>query len=199
MDKELDVLFVFDGQVPEHKKDTHLARRKTFPTLNNMADKLLRTNDYDNHKKAWCIKIKLMETRNLSETLINFLEEKNLICIRAEYEADTLIAKKNFELNNCLIITEDTDFVAYGCNFCLFNFDGAGGFLFDRSKLNWPDLALFQSFCVLCGCDYFTQKKVGIKTARKICASKSSLDDFFKDKKEDWTKFIKALKIFVNP
>ena len=45
---------------------------------------------------------------------------------------------------------------------------------------------LFQKFCILCGCDYYKHKGVGIERAKKICQSAKTYNMW--EKKQDPNK-----------
>lgn len=86
-----------------------------------------------------------------------------------------------------MVITEDSDLLALGCQKVLFklNLDTGFGFeidLDDLPKCKDVDFTLFNHdkflyYCILSGCDYFKLKGVGIKTAYQAVKERNSYKD----------------------
>ena len=86
-----------------------------------------------------------------------------------------------------VVITEDSDLLALGCEKVLFklNLETNYGFEIDLSdlpKCKDVDFTLFSKdkflwYCILSGCDYFKLKGVGIKTAYSAIKERNSYKD----------------------
>jgi len=92
-----------------------------------------------------------------------------------------------------MVMTEDSDLLAYGCQTVLFKFENEGT-LDEINLKNLPDCRdynfkgfsqdSFLIFCILCGCDYFKLDRCGAKKAYQIARER-----------RDYKEIISFLKI----
>jgi exonuclease-1 len=136
---------------------------------------------------------KLIESIDINPKMaFNFIKElkrRNIEFFVAPYEADAqlaYLAKINYV---DLVITEDSDLLALGCEKVLFKLNLETGFGFEIDLKDLPkckdlDLTLFNHdkflyYCILSGCDYFKLKGVGTKTAYQAVKERNNYKDMF--------------------
>lgn len=111
----------------------------------------------------------------------------------APYEADAQLAYLEKINYVDMVMTEDSDLLAYGCQTVLFKFE-TEGFLDEISLKNIKECTTynfkgfsadsFLIFCILCGCDYFKLDRCGTKKAYQIARER-----------RDYKEIISFLKI----
>lgn len=212
------IYFVFDGKVPDYKKNEHDSRRIDFEEKRKRALTLLKSNDVSEKYNGRFLFVQTIETRTLTELIkAYFSKYDNVIYVDAEYEADTCLARLSLFGSAEIIITEDSDLIVYGCNKIIFKLNHKGeGKLFNRDtcyisyeskgfyvKISIIDFDNLIEFCVMCGCDYFEGfKGVGPVSSLKICLSSRRLEKYLelvsKNYPEEFKKFQNSVNIFRN-
>jgi exonuclease-1 len=181
-----EVLYlVFDGDVPDEKKSTHLERRSDFEKKKKLAQEYLKMNSPEFRAKGRTMLTQTIEVRELESITINTLSKINdkIKFIRSDYESDWKLARMFRDGVIDLVVTEDSDLIAYDCKRIIFKLDISSGecdlYLFDESfiirdtrkfsgKVFVKDFKLFKEFCVLSGTDYFKGVRgIGVVTAMK--------------------------------
>lgn len=115
---------------------------------------------------------------------IQELKKRNIEYFVAPYEADAQLAYLYKISYIDLVITEDSDLLAFGCEKVLFKLDmeSGNGIEIDLANLKHCkdfDFTLFNhdkflQFCILAGCDYFKLRGVGQKTAYQAVKERNS-------------------------
>jgi exonuclease-1 len=104
----------------------------------------------------------------------------------APYEADAQLAYLSKIKYVDIVMTEDSDLLAYGCEQVLFKYENEGYVdeisikkLPECKELNFTNFSheIFLSFCILCGCDYFKLEKCGAKKAYQIVKDKKDYNE----------------------
>lgn len=174
---------------------------------------LVKQGDYEKGLKKMVDSIDV--SPDIAYKLIEVLKQHNYKYIVAPYEADAQLAYLSRQNLVDIIITEDSDLLAFGAKKILYKLD----FI----KLNGIEICLdnikstintgfsyfthnmFLTTCVMAGCDYLPQiKGVGIKLAQKTISRnqtlKKALSELSMSNKQipdDYeTNFIKALLTF---
>ena len=126
-----------------------------------MAKDALSAGNYREARDCFqrCIDI----TPSMARELIVALQERNVDCIVAPYEADAQLAFLHKANYVDIVISEDSDLTLFGCDKIIFKLDLNGnGNLVDMAKLNTclgskADNFNFEKFrymCIMSGCDY---------------------------------------------
>lgn len=165
-------IVVFDGaKLP--MKLVEESREKTRNKLNEEAKALLLRNDNNSakYKKLQAFDI----SPEMAYEFIKILKEFNIEFFVAPYEADLQLAYLSKINYVDFVITEDSDLLALGCKCVLYKLDRNNNigeeYKYENIKLcKEYDFSMFNEdqflhFCMLCGCDYFKMKSVGIKNA----------------------------------
>lgn len=118
------------------------------------------------------------------KSVVAMLEEMSLPYVMAPFEADPQLSYLcNHNLVD-IVISEDSDLLAYGCEAVLFKLDNEGcGDLITYSAVfrepafqDWNTLQ-FQMFCCLLGCDYVPRiYGIGVKTAYSLICKCTTLE-----------------------
>lgn len=163
---------VFDGaKLP--MKLVEESREKTRNKLNEEAKALLLRNENNSakYKKLQAFDI----SPEMAYEFIKILKEFHIEFFVAPYEADLQLAYLSKINYVDFVITEDSDLLALGCKCVLYKLDRNNNigeeYKYENIKLCKDyDFTMFNEdqflqFCMLCGCDYFKMKNVGIKNA----------------------------------
>lgn len=202
LSKSFNLTFVFDGKTPDYKLKEHLKRRENNKYLLKLGKELIKNKETEFKGKE--LIVKTIETSSLVSKLKNFIEEMKLgTILQAEYEADLLLAKLSLNNEIDLIITEDSDLIAYGCNKILFKYKNDKGMLYHKEEslknTNFlTDWDLFKAFCVLCGCDYAKISGIALKKAEEICKSRDKYNEWINNGCENSKLLINnTIKLFT--
>lgn len=117
--------------------------------------------------------------------LIEELKVRNIKFIVAPYEADAQLAYLSRQGIVDIIITEDSDLLAFGAKKILYKLDFStfnGEEICLESIKDEPDTgfnsfthSMFLTTCIMAGCDYLDQiKGVGMKLAQKVISKNKS-------------------------
>lgn len=167
----LTPVVVFDGGPLPMKRAENQSRRKTKKQNFEKGRALLeqgKTQAADEHFQR-AVNI----TPDHAKDVIDALQRRRIEYIVAPYEADSQMAFLARKGIVDLVVTEDSDLLAYGCEDVLFKLDKAG-FVQQvslRQVLRAPAFAgftqaMFTEMCVLAGCDFLSSvPKIGIKRA----------------------------------
>ena len=188
---QITPIIIFDGDklpMKNTEEDKRETRRNYFLKA---SEDLLKLNN-----KAGAI-IKKIESFDVTpEFTFEFIKVLNIYKIEyyvAPYEADAQLAYLSYINYIDLVITEDSDLIAYGCNCVLYKLgsiknepaDVGEEILFENIKKSKEikfknfNQDKFLNFCILLGCDYFKINGVGQKLANE------ALDKF-----ENYNRFL---------
>ncbi|CAD8102762.1 unnamed protein product [Paramecium sonneborni] len=175
----ITVIMVFDGAKLPSKKCTEEEREKK---RNDNLQKHLEFKQQGEKEKAYQKLVESIDvTPQMASKLLEALRIRNIECIVAPYEADAQLAYLSLTEYVDVIITEDSDLIAYGAKKVLYKLDKFGyGEEIDYEVIqtcsdynfqNWHHQK-FLTFCILSGCDYLGSiNGIGIKRAYQIVAT----------------------------
>ena len=163
---------VFDGGPLPNKKEEEMARAVGRKEHREKARSLWgqgsRVASMEFYQRAVDI------TPDIANGLVQELHKRSIPCVVAPYEADAQCAYLAHQGIVDVVLTEDSDLLAYGCPHVVFKFDGVeadqikfGDLAYCRelSFVGW-DLFMFQQMCVMAGCDFVKALPgIGIKKA----------------------------------
>ncbi|KAL2622243.1 hypothetical protein R1flu_002448, partial [Riccia fluitans] len=169
-------LLVFDGGVLPMKMEQEEKRARS------RKENLLRAQEHErlgNHSAAYeCYQRAVDITPAVALRLIKVLQQEGVEYIVAPYEADAQMAY--LALNDLVqvVITEDSDLIAYGCPRILFKMDKSGNGeefqysdLVRNKDLNFTNFTkqMVLEMCILSGCDYLQSLPgMGLKKAHGL-------------------------------
>ncbi len=178
-------IIVFDGAPLPMKKEVEEGRAKQREESKREAQDLWREGDAKKARKVLARGIDV--TPEMAHHFIEVLKKKGVEYIVAPYEADAQMAYLYLNGTVSLVITEDSDLLAFGCGRVLFKLDtdGNGDEIDVHNLAKLTDLSpvegdkdAFLRACILGGCDYLDSiRGMGFKTALKYMAASSNLDD----------------------
>lgn len=172
----VEPLLVFDGgKLPAKAREESVREERRAAHL----EKARRHAKEGNHRAAMeCYQRAVDITPEIVANLARELEEVNVKYIVAPYEADAQMAYLLKKGLADVVITEDSDLLAYGCARVFFKMDKFGHgqeIVYENLPKNKAiDLSgftpqMFQEMCVLSGCDFLqTIPGVGPKTAYRL-------------------------------
>jgi exonuclease-1 len=177
------IIAVFDGIPLPCKAETNFKRSSSRSEQRQLA-KL--ADDRGDSKVAQAHYQRSVDiTFDMVHRLITALDTVGVHYMIAPYEADAQLAYLSQNNVVDLVITEDSDLIAYGCHTVLFKLDKDGnGTAIEKEHLRlsqplsfagWTD-DQFILFCCLAGCDYLPSlRNIGIKSAHKIVSAHKTL------------------------
>ncbi|EYC36416.1 hypothetical protein Y032_0898g2933 [Ancylostoma ceylanicum] len=172
LDLGCHVVMVFDGRPLPAKKNTNDERRQRRAENVKAAELLLsegKINEaVDKFKRATSITPEVVES-----TIEHFRTYKNVDVLVSPYESDAQLA---FLVNEGLadvVVTEDSDLIAFGCEKIAFKWNSETGECTIYEKKELPrcfsgvmssqfDFTKFRRICILSGCDYLQAGLPGI-------------------------------------
>lgn len=175
---------VFDGAPLPMKQKVEENRAKMREDSKKEAEDLWREGDSRKAQKVLARGIDV--TPEMAHQFIRILKKKNVEYVVAPYEADAQLAFLYLTSYVSLVITEDSDLLAFGCRRALYKLDGNGY----GDEVNLDDLKELGEFsllgpehdnflrtCILAGCDYLKSiKGVGFKKALKYSLAGTDID-----------------------
>lgn len=195
---------IFDGDQLPLKEHTLNIRRERKQKAREGVMEALKRNDISRAKELMkqCINV----TKEMVNCVIEELIKENIEFIISPYETDAqLTYLQNIGFIDS-IITEDSDFIVYGCSSVLYKFDGEFVALYEQEMLKKVKDKFFyeniQKIAIMSGCDYLEGiKGLGVITAHKILKKVGceGLLNFLKQKNLDESFLIKienAMKAF---
>ncbi|OAE29750.1 hypothetical protein AXG93_3884s1460 [Marchantia polymorpha subsp. ruderalis] len=169
-------VLVFDGGVLPMKMDQEQIRARS------RKENLQRAQEHErsgNHTAAFqCYQKAVDITPVIALSLIKVLQQEGVEYIVAPYEADAQMAY--LALNDLVqvVITEDSDLIAYGCPRVLFKMDKSGhgeefqySDLVRNKDLNFTNFTkqMVLEMCIMSGCDYLPSLPgMGVKRAHGL-------------------------------
>ena len=171
---------VFDGAPLPAKQAVNEARHQA---RTRAADQLRRDHDAGrtSETNAWMQAVTI--TPELSRQLQLALRAEQIVFVQAPYEADAQLARLALTRYVAVVVSKDSELLAYGCPRVLQRMDRGGwGVLITDEQLraarheqtgqpllsNWSH-ALFRDMCILAGCDYLPNlSRLGIATANRL-------------------------------
>lgn len=191
----IDLLLVFDGdQLPSKLSIEKTREANREKCIKEAQEYLANGNRYAaNNLFARGIDV----TPEMAHAVIKMAREKGIECIVAPYEADSQLAYLSKIGYVDVVVTVDSDLLAFGAKRVLFKMDndfhGEEICLADlpqNTQMNFKGWThdMFLTCCILAGCDYLENLKyVGFKKVQGQMASvkcpKSVLNSLIKDKK----------------
>ncbi|KAL7466777.1 hypothetical protein ACHAXS_007063 [Conticribra weissflogii] len=174
----LEILLVIDGDSLPSKKEENEQRRAERDKAFEKA--VAAENAGDNRAARRFYAQSCSITYSIRYELIKACKEASISFLVAPYEADAQMARLSHTNMVDLVITEDSDILAYGCPRALFkiDFDTSQGQEIQLMKdigendtlpfKNWTH-DMFVFMCIISGCDYCNGVPgIGIKLAHKI-------------------------------
>ncbi|GMS87238.1 hypothetical protein PENTCL1PPCAC_9413, partial [Pristionchus entomophagus] len=180
------VIMVFDGRPLPAKKDTNAERSAKRKENMRQGEILLSQGRVEEAGSLFRQSTSI--TREVVETTIQHFRKSNLVdIIVAPYESDAQLAFLTREKLADVVVTEDSDLIAFGCEKIIFKWDVSGPCsIYERELLpkcfsgkmaSEFDFTTFRRVCILSGCDY-TQglKGVGLSKALQFFLKTSKTD-----------------------
>jgi exonuclease 1 len=172
-------IIIFDGARLPSKDITEVKRASSRKTNLAKAVSLLRAAKTTEANKYFQKAVNI--TPEITQMLIRRLRLDGIDFVVAPYEADAQLAYMFIQGELDAIITEDSDLLVFGCRRVLFKLDNGGcGQEIDLDHLahvselrftNWTH-DMFQSMCILSGCDYLTSiPGLGLKRAHALIST----------------------------
>ncbi len=178
-------MVVFDGQRLPMKREVEDARDKARVLHRAEGDKLWKEGDADLAVRKYAEAIDI--SSRMAREFIQVLRQRRVEFIVAPYEADAQMAYLFREGLVSLVMTEDSDLLAFGCSRVLYKLDNEGygeeidlRNLAEAKELDFSrfDQDKFLRTCILSGCDYLPSiKGIGFKKAHKYMAELGNLDE----------------------
>ena len=174
----IQVLLVIDGDALPSKKEENAHRREDRENAFEKALAAEKAGDSRAARRFYAMSCSV--THQIRYLLIQACKQDRIQYLVAPYEADAQMARLAHTGVVDLVITEDSDILAYGCPRALFkisfdSYDGQEiqlmrdlGLCKDLSFTNWTH-DMFVFMCILSGCDYSKGVSgIGIKLAHKL-------------------------------
>eukprot|EP00826_Nyctotherus_ovalis_P057537 TRINITY_DN7874_c0_g3_i1.p1 TRINITY_DN7874_c0_g3~~TRINITY_DN7874_c0_g3_i1.p1 ORF type:complete len:434 (+),score=129.23 TRINITY_DN7874_c0_g3_i1:48-1304(+) len=176
---------VFDGGKLPMKCNVERARDKVRSQNKTEGDRLWKSGQADLAVRKYSEAIDI--TYEIAYELMVALRRRCIEYVVAPYEADAQMAYLYRTKYVSLVITEDSDLLAYGCDKVLFKLDGEGyGEEIDLANLEKAIELDFTGFskdmllqmCILSGCDYLNPVKgISFKRAHDYIAKYKTIDE----------------------
>ncbi|KAK6741504.1 hypothetical protein RB195_009390 [Necator americanus] len=172
LDVGCHVIMVFDGRPLPAKKNTNDERRQRRADNVKAAELLLSEGKVseaaDKFRRATSITSEIVES-----TIEHFRTYKNVDILVSPYESDAQLAFLVNEGFADVVITEDSDLIAFGCEKIAFKWSWETGECTIYEKKELPrcfsgamssqfDFTKFRRICILSGCDYLQAGLPGI-------------------------------------
>lgn len=176
LDSQVTPILIFDGAKLVMKGNTEDERERNREEHKKKAEEYLKQGNSVMAHKMFASAVDI--TPELAHAFVEAAKSLNVEYYVAPYEADAQLAFMYFSGRAQVIITEDSDLLAFGVKRCFFKMDKFGfGFevnldeLAEVQELNFrmftPDMLLVT--CILSGCDYLESiKGIGFKKAHKL-------------------------------
>ena len=177
------LVMVFDGADMPLKRETNVSRRAKRVAARTRANVLSTQGREKEARTEYMTSLDI--THEIAHSLIRVLREKKIECITAPYEADAQLAYLARTNYIDVVVTEDSDLLAYLTPRVIYKLDHKGsGVLIDSSKLantreiqlrNFDADMMLTNF-IMAGCDYTPSLHgVGIKKANKLVGEHKSI------------------------
>jgi exonuclease-1 len=177
---DCQVLLVFDGEHWTPKNETRVKRSNLREYNKEKGEKLLKQGHVVQALKYF--KRCHVVTPDIVQTIIKAVENKpDVEVIVAPYEADAQLAYLAKKGLAHVVVTEDSDLIAHGCEFVLFKLKLSGRcVIYEKSRLELSiEFSRFRQVCILTGCDYLPGglKGYGLKKALQLLTSERDVKD----------------------
>jgi len=201
----IKLIFVFEGRIPDAKKET-IAKRVEI--RNKQTEKIKNLIMESMEHEEFIDDSELTEYSELPEQIPETIKEKveklrkNIIIVNSEHSNETieLLIRRSIKYIRApgeaeeycaflstrgivdYVLTEDTDSLTFGAKKVLFNNKG-NNYLLCELDIVLKELNLSQDefidFCILCGCDYLPGiPKIGPVNSLKIIQKHKTIDSF---------------------
>ncbi|RHZ89360.1 hypothetical protein Glove_16g90 [Diversispora epigaea] len=166
---------VFDGGSLPAKIQTEIKRREKRQEYRKLGQELYKEGRYDEALNTLAKTVDV--TPEMAYNLIQALRAENVDYVVAPYEADAQLAYLEKKNQISAIITEDSDFLVFGCKTVIYKLDSDGdgieicrndfGKVQELNMAGWTDKQ-FREMTMLSGCDYLGSiSGIGLKSAYK--------------------------------
>ncbi|GMR41149.1 hypothetical protein PMAYCL1PPCAC_11344, partial [Pristionchus mayeri] len=193
------VIMVFDGRPLPAKKDTNAER--SAKRKENMRQGGILLSQGKVEEAGNLFRQSTSITREVVETTIQHFRKSELVdIIVAPYESDAQLAFLTREKLADVVVTEDSDLIAFGCEKIIFKWNLAGPCtIYEKSRLSKCfsgnmasefDFTRFRRICILAGCDY-TQGLKGVGLNK-------SLQFFLKTSKDDLREILPRVPSYLR-
>ena len=169
-------ILIFDGARLQMKGNTEDERKLNREKHKQKAEEYMREGNTVMAQKMYSIAVDI--TPEMAYMLVQVAIQMNVNYVVAPYEADAQLAYMYFRGLADVIVTEDSDLLAFGVKKCFFKMDVNGdGQEIDLDNLQEVTELNFRSFtlemltitCILSGCDYVDSiKGIGFKKAHRL-------------------------------
>ncbi|KAK6010454.1 XPG I-region, partial [Ostertagia ostertagi] len=201
LDLGCHVIMVFDGRPLPAKKDTNDDRRQRRADNVKAGELLLAEGKLDEamvkFKRATSITTDVVES-----AIQHFRSFTNVDVIVSPYESDAQLAFLVNEHLADVVITEDSDLIAFACEKIVFKWNCERGdcLIYEKSQLprcftgvmgSRFDFTKFRRICILSGCDYLQAGLPGIGLNK-------ALSFFSKTSRTDLRKLLPRIPSYLN-
>ncbi|KAF7684457.1 Exonuclease 1 [Astathelohania contejeani] len=190
-------IVVFDGDLLPSKYTTNESRKQAKLKIKEEILEHIKQGNMAQAKNLMprCVSIKPM----IVQSTIELLKKESIEYIVSPYESDAQLTYLQRIGYIDAIMTEDSDFIPYGCTNLLYKFDGKHMWEYKKERLvNVKDNFFADNIlqiCILSGCDYLPSiHGVGLLTAYKLLKKHGSVEAIIAElsvKKEIPTEYIK--------
>lgn len=169
-------LLVFDGARLKMKEGTEEERARNRAEHRRKANEWLAKGNSVMAHKMFSVAVDI--TPAMAYEMVQVARSLNIQCIVAPHEADAQLTYLFRTGKAQLVVTEDSDLLAFGVNKCFFKMDSNGdgqeidlALLSEATELNFRtfDQEMLLTTCILSGCDYVESiKGIGFKKAHRL-------------------------------
>lgn len=192
-------ILIFDGAKLQMKMDTESERERHRLQNKLKAEEYLRLGNSVMAHKLFSAAVDI--TPEMAYQFVLVAKSMQIEYVVAPYEADAQLAYMWKTGKADVVVTEDSDLIAFGVKKCLFKMDKNGqGFEIDIDLLPQVEEMNFRTFtmemllitCILSGCDYLDSiKGIGFKKAHKLVyESGSDIKSLFRRIRREGKHFI---------
>ena len=190
LDHNIKLYIVFDGDALPMKKGTVDERRATREK--NLARALEHEKLGETTAARKCYNGAVERTPEMGRAFMDALTEHRVPFVVAPYEADSQLAYMAHNNIIDVVLTEDSDLIAYGVKHVLFKWERdtleGDAYCFDQigacKKLDLAGLSYrsFLHMCILSGCDYLDSlPSIGMVNANKYVRRFQNMKTFFRN------------------
>lgn len=180
----IEPILVFDGESLGIKANGPAARRNK-EQVQQRIERAARLALQGKHAEAALWKGRANHvSRETQRDVLQEMQRRGYRCVRAPYEADSQLAWMSLQGLVDVVVSEDSDMLAYGVSHLIVKLNVADGSakliqLRDLPGVTWADFTgwnqhMFLTFCILLGCDYIDRLRLtGPKRAHALVSAAS--------------------------
>ena len=176
IDNNVTPIMIFDGAKLEMKLDVETERDRSRQENKRKAEEFLRSGNSVMAHKMFSAAVDI--TPEMAYKFVQVAKQMGVEFLVAPYEADAQLAYMYKSGRADVVITEDSDLIAYGVKKCFYKMDIAGqGYEINLDELQLVEEINLRTFtldmllitCILSGCDYLESiKGIGLKKAHRL-------------------------------